>query len=241
MNPIQKELAFVRLAIEKIGRGLIVLTRGWRVVLISGQAQRWLTEYFGQPVAEKKCLPQGVKEWIEVQEAYLPVKNGASMPYKTLASRKGGERLLARLVSDQEQHILILNEQLPSFPTNALDRFGVTNREGEVLSWVAQGKTNEQIGAILSISPRTVGKHLERIYEKLGVETRTSAATFILTSTPPVITWTDSRGQGTMADAQHGSRRRQVQTVQGLLLEETLHRQLSLLKAGVVRHPFANA
>ncbi len=51
-----------------------------------------------------------------------------------------------------------------------------------MLTWVAQGKTNEEIGAILSISPRTVGKHLERIYEKLGVEIRTSAATFIHTS-----------------------------------------------------------
>lgn len=171
-----------------MGRGLIVLTRAWRVVLISGQAQRWLTEYFGQRVAEKKkCLPQGVKQWIEVQEACLPVKNGASMPYKTLASGKGGERLLARLVSDQEQHILILIEQLPSFSTNSLDRFGLTQREGEVLTWVALGKTNEGIGAILSISPRTVGKHLERIYEeKLGVGTRTSAATSILTPTPPL-------------------------------------------------------
>ncbi len=104
------------------------------------------------------------------------------MHYETLTLGRHGECVGAQLVSDQEQHILILNEQLPSFPANALDRFGVTNREGEVLSWVAQGKTNEQIGAILSISPRTVDKHLERIYEKLGVETRTSAATFILTS-----------------------------------------------------------
>lgn len=184
MNQIQKELVLIRQAIEQMSRGLIVSTRGWRVVLMSGQAQRWLTEYFGCPVEEKKCLPQAVKQWVEVQEAGLPVKNGASILYKTLASGKRGERLVARLVSDQEQHILILNEQLPSFPRNSLSRFGVTQREGEVLSWVAQGKTNEQIGAILSISHRTVGKHLERVYEKLGVETRTSAATFILTSNP---------------------------------------------------------
>ena len=182
MIHIEKELALIRQAIEKMGRGLIVLTRGWRVVLISGQAQRLLTEYFGYPVEGKKCLPHAVKQWIEVQEAGLPVKNGASIPYRTLALGKRGERLVARLVSDQEQHILILNEQLPSFPTNSLDRFGLTQREGEMLAWVAQGKTNEEIGAILTISPRTVGKHRERIYDKLGVETRTSAATFILTS-----------------------------------------------------------
>jgi DNA-binding CsgD family transcriptional regulator len=52
----------------------------------------------------------------------------------------------------------------------------LTPREREVLDWVAAGKTNRDIAAILGASPRTVEKHLERIYEKLGVETRTAAA-----------------------------------------------------------------
>ena len=51
----------------------------------------------------------------------------------------------------------------------------LTPREREVLDWVAAGKTNRDVAAILSASPRTVEKHLERIYEKLGVETRTAA------------------------------------------------------------------
>jgi DNA-binding CsgD family transcriptional regulator len=48
-------------------------------------------------------------------------------------------------------------------------------REGEVLRWVAAGKSDGQIGAILRISPRTVQKHLQSVYEKLGVESRTAA------------------------------------------------------------------
>jgi DNA-binding CsgD family transcriptional regulator len=51
----------------------------------------------------------------------------------------------------------------------------LTSREREVLDWVAAGKTNRDVAAILGASPRTVEKHLERIYEKLGVETRTAA------------------------------------------------------------------
>ena len=51
----------------------------------------------------------------------------------------------------------------------------LTAREREVLHWLAAGKTDRDIGAILGISPRTVHKHLQRIYEKLGVETRTAA------------------------------------------------------------------
>ena len=52
----------------------------------------------------------------------------------------------------------------------------LTARESEVLLWVARGKTNRDIADILGMSPRTVNKHLEHIFEKLGVETRTAAA-----------------------------------------------------------------
>ena len=54
----------------------------------------------------------------------------------------------------------------------------LTLREREVLRWLARGKTNAEIGAILGISAATVGKHLEHIYPKLGVENRTAAASF---------------------------------------------------------------
>lgn len=52
---------------------------------------------------------------------------------------------------------------------------GLTPRESEVMHWLACAKTDAEIAALLSISPRTVQKHLEHIYVKLGVETRTAA------------------------------------------------------------------
>jgi DNA-binding NarL/FixJ family response regulator len=52
----------------------------------------------------------------------------------------------------------------------------------EVLSWLAQGKPNPDIATILTSRPRTVAKHLERIFQKLGVETGTAAATIALTT-----------------------------------------------------------
>ena len=54
--------------------------------------------------------------------------------------------------------------------------FGLTHRESEVLLWIAKGKSNRDIGEILGLSARTVTKHLEQIYVKLGVENRASAA-----------------------------------------------------------------
>lgn len=63
------------------------------------------------------------------------------------------------------------------------ERFQLTGREVEVLHWVACGKTNRDIGDILGLSPRTVNKHLEHVYVKLGVETRTAAAAVAMTAT----------------------------------------------------------
>lgn len=54
-------------------------------------------------------------------------------------------------------------------------RFGLTPREAEVLIWVAQGKTNPEVGGILGIRPYTVRTHLEKVFAKLGVETRHAA------------------------------------------------------------------
>ena len=56
-----------------------------------------------------------------------------------------------------------------------LDAPGLTPREGEVMRWLARGKTDADIAVLLAISPRTVQKHLEHVYVKLGVETRTAA------------------------------------------------------------------
>ena len=52
----------------------------------------------------------------------------------------------------------------------------LTSRESEVLLWISRGKSNREIGEILTISPRTVNKHLEQVFVKLGVENRASAA-----------------------------------------------------------------
>jgi len=52
---------------------------------------------------------------------------------------------------------------------------GLTEREAEILGWVARGKTNHEIAELLVVSPHTVRKHLENVYAKLGVHTRTAA------------------------------------------------------------------
>ena len=69
--------------------------------------------------------------------------------------------------------------------------FKLTLREAEVLYWVVKGKTNRDIGDILGTSPATVKKHLEHVFVKLGVETRTAAANLAMSRVRPLTTRVD--------------------------------------------------
>ncbi|WGL16045.1 response regulator transcription factor [Microbulbifer bruguierae] len=80
--------------------------------------------------------------------------------------RRDGGRVLLRLVDDGG----------PAGEDILRDKLSLTRRESEVLFWIANGKTNREIGEILDVSPRTVNKHLEGVFSKLGVENRTAAA-----------------------------------------------------------------
>ena len=82
----------------------------------------------------------------------------------------------------EDEWLMVLREAGEAALMQALAQAfpALTARESEVLYWVVQGKTNRDIGDILGTSPRTVHKHLEHVFEKLGVETRTAAAAMAL-------------------------------------------------------------
>ena len=77
----------------------------------------------------------------------------------------------------QQMHLLrIVQNKVAKKPIDLQNTLPITKRESEVLYWVSYGKTGWEISQILEMSPRTVNKHLEQIYKKLGVDNRTSAA-----------------------------------------------------------------
>ena len=87
--------------------------------------------------------------------------------------------LEVKLVSHQENGEKLLKLIDGLRPTGAAmlrEKLNLTERESEVLYWIANGKTNREAAEILTMSPRTVNKHLEQIFPKLGVENRTAAA-----------------------------------------------------------------
>ncbi len=91
------------------------------------------------------------------------------------ATHISNARLLAQAMEASNGH---------SQATGSLEHYQLTPRETDVLAWVAKGKTNRDIGEILGMSPRTVNKHLEHIYVKLGVETRSAAAALVASRMP---------------------------------------------------------
>ncbi len=74
---------------------------------------------------------------------------------------------------DDTMMLALEEEHAPPGPA-ALCALGLTPRQAEVAYWVAQGKTNPEIAVILATSPRTIDKHMERIFERLHVENRAS-------------------------------------------------------------------
>jgi DNA-binding NarL/FixJ family response regulator len=74
----------------------------------------------------------------------------------------------------------VLEERRWAIDPAALKSLPLTQRESEILAYVAVGKTNPEIGIILGISPRTVSKHIEHILDGLCVDTRTAAAAMAL-------------------------------------------------------------
>jgi DNA-binding CsgD family transcriptional regulator len=175
-----QELTHARRAMEFAGVGAIVL-KGENTRFITFRARQMLKSYFPNSSARSGEIPESLQRWLTQQLAMLNKEDNLPPPIKPLVVEREGRRLVIRLLAEPNQNLLILNEQRTASQPKDLEPLGLSPREAEVLYWIAQGKTNEETGSILTASTRTVGKHLERIYQKLGVETRTAAAILALT------------------------------------------------------------
>jgi len=139
-------------------------------------ARHCVAEFFGNLSQHANRLPKPVVQWIAQQSRERD--NQRSVLPKATVIERNGEQLSLRLVTDKKNGIqlLRLEKQRPALSAGSLERLGLSRRETEVLRWLARGKTNAGIGTILGLSRFTVRTHLEHIYQKLGVQTRTAAA-----------------------------------------------------------------
>jgi DNA-binding CsgD family transcriptional regulator len=140
------------------------------------RAKELLTQY-GLPQIPS-LLPESWQHWFQERISQLPFDDNVPSRCLPLHIQKAGRQLSIRLISDpiDEQYLLLLEEEiLPSFSISDLQLLGITEREAEVLFWIAKDKSNAAIAKAIGCSEGTVRKHLEHLYKKLGVQTRTAA------------------------------------------------------------------
>lgn len=162
---------------------VIVLAGNGCVKRWTEQAKTWIAQYCRTPFpAGGDRLPDCFAEWYRRQLALAAQKTLSPSPRDPLVVEKNGRQLTVQLIPDhfRDEHLLLLNEKRRDSSWSALGEYGLTPRESEVLAWVAKGKTNAEVGVILQLSGRTVQKHLEHIYQKLGVRSRTTATVHAL-------------------------------------------------------------
>jgi DNA-binding response OmpR family regulator/DNA-binding CsgD family transcriptional regulator len=144
-----------RIALDATGRFLLAATEAGRLIWCTPQAEKRLSKAVPGFSASEFLVPRGMR-----------IAYGNRTLEFTFLSKTGADELLYRLTESgggQEEAFI-------------RDYLSLTTREAEVLIWIARGKSNRDISDILGISPRTVNKHLEQIFTKLGVENRASAA-----------------------------------------------------------------
>jgi DNA-binding CsgD family transcriptional regulator len=146
---LRSALGEIERADEHEKRGFVLLSPGGALEFASPPARRLLREFF--PPAAPGRLPSDLADWLDtgVEASFI--------------RRNDDRRLVVRRAADS----LLLEERV--------EAVALTAREREVLSWVARGKTNAEIAQMLWLAPSTVRKHLENVYTKLGVSTRTAA------------------------------------------------------------------
>jgi DNA-binding response OmpR family regulator/DNA-binding CsgD family transcriptional regulator len=167
-----------RAALDVSGRFLLAVSRQGKIMWATPQAQKLLADNLPAKVSGKAEdeleLPETMLQWLEQTQA-----GGTGAKAPALASFPNNAQLQLQYMGKlgpNEFLLRLAKDTSSDTPASFRSDLGLTSREGEVLSWLSKGKTNRDIAQILGLSPRTVDKHLEQIYAKLGVENRTAAA-----------------------------------------------------------------
>jgi DNA-binding NarL/FixJ family response regulator len=165
-----------RTALDAFGRVLLAASHTGRILWCTPQAARLLGKAFRDFDTDDYVLPRNVRAWLHQCAAGLASSTPPSIDVKADASPPKLQLVYVSQIGPDENLLRLIEGDLGSDQTVLRQKLLVTEREAEVLLWIARGKSNRDIAEILNLSPRTVNKHLEQIYAKLGVENRTSAA-----------------------------------------------------------------
>jgi DNA-binding CsgD family transcriptional regulator len=162
--------------------GTIVLDSELQIISIAPQAIIWLENYFAKSTCSHQQLPDRLRSWLRYQVDCLTQNSAVPHVCLPLRIQRADRELTIRLTIEPQntQYLLLLTEQTLS-SLNSLALLGLSQRKTEVLKLIIQGQGNRAIAARLNINISTVRKHLEHIYLKWGVGSRTEAIAHALT------------------------------------------------------------
>jgi DNA-binding NarL/FixJ family response regulator len=167
-----------RTALDASGRYLLAANRNGKVLWCTPQASKLLSSLL-EDTAEVGMLPDNVRDWLQQGPGDGAVRDTS---IKLISSRSGQSVMLTRVgaIGADEYLLRLKIQDIEPLELQLRQKFSLTTREAEVLRWIAEGKSNRDVASILDVSPRTVNKHLEQIFTKLGVENRTAAAAVVM-------------------------------------------------------------
>lgn len=161
------------------GRAALAVERG-AVIAFASTGALSLVELYLPPPARPGLLPEMLVAWCRRERA-----RGLE-PSRDLVVDGPAGRLVAHLLPSAEpagHDVILLEEHRVGRERRALMDLGLSSRQAEVLSLLARGRSNAEIAQALHVSPHTVKKHLEHIYDRLGVRSRSAAVARALTAT----------------------------------------------------------
>lgn len=172
---MRTELAKLTHAFDQIPQGLISVDTSGLIEWATIRARKLLEDYFGARKSGHRRLPDVLVRWFQRSKTRLDHADEQPGKMAPMVIDHGFRRLHVRMVQEGDRCLLSLEEDSTKVPTEQLVHFGLSRRETEILCWIVCGKSNPEIATILSISVRTIHKHVEHIYLKLRVENRHAA------------------------------------------------------------------
>ncbi|MBS3951498.1 MAG: response regulator transcription factor [Methylomicrobium sp.] len=173
-----RQMLQVRMALNHSAVSVVTVNTTGEITWMT-EAAKTLLQSFSEEHAESEqndfayALPSPIHDWIMQTIKHFvttgPDQAGTDFAYKGIV-------LTMMPCEHSAEYLLFLSKRQETWDMEALrESLGLTGREAEILMWISRGKTNKEVGIILGSSPRTVNKHLEHIFEKLGVSTRAAA------------------------------------------------------------------
>lgn len=181
---MHNEVDALRKAADNGQQGVIYVTGRGLVRFANVRAQQLLKSYALQARPGSDLLTAYLRDWLSHLRKMVERRDDVPSAAGPLFIKGESGQLIIRRVPEGLNDVLLLEEQQTTPSLAQLSHFGLSKRELEILGWVARGKTNPEIGLILNISRRTVHKHLEHVYVKLGVENRMAAVALIGNAIP---------------------------------------------------------